>query len=300
MTIQTATTGNLASAQKIIIAAVRFYGEQNAPCANLIEKFSLGQGAKQITVPKVGQNEASDLTDGVDIVNTEEIGMTTVDLAPLEVGLKVIVTDKLVRQEQPSVFAMVGRQMGNAMARKRDKDVIALFTALNSTTVLGADGKYLNIKNASACTGYASGNYGGEPLPQPISCVHHPNAIAHLARSASSIASVYYTGIMGSFSESLLRNFWKLNINNVNFYSDGNIVKESTVDSGKGAIFSKSAMAIVESQAPRVERERDASLRATEIVIVSDYGCFELEDEFGFPMQYEIGNLTTSDTEGEA
>jgi len=51
---------------------------------------------------------------------------------------------------------------------------------------------------------------------------------------------------------------------------------------------------LVPSQAPNIERERDASLRATEIVIVSDYGVFELDDAYGFPMQYELGNPSTS------
>jgi hypothetical protein len=80
----------------------------------------------------------------------------------------------------------------------------------------------------------------------------------------------------------------------VSFYNDGNIAKISGTDSGYGAIFSKSAMCYVESQAWRTERERDASLRAWEVVTVSDYGVFELDDSYGAPMRYEIGDLTTS------
>ena len=50
---QTATTGNLESAQKIIIASSRYTEEHNAPAMALIESFSLPKGAKQVTVPKV-------------------------------------------------------------------------------------------------------------------------------------------------------------------------------------------------------------------------------------------------------
>jgi len=294
MAIQTATTGNLEDAQRIIISAVRYTGEAEAPCSNLIEKFILPQGSKSMTVPKVGQYEAQNLTDGVDLDDGEDIGMTSVSLTPSEVGLKVIVTDKMVRQMVPQVFAMVGRQAGDAMARKRDKDVIALFSALNGGTALGADNKYLSLQNASACVATATGNYGGEPLPRPVSAVHHPNAIAYLARDAAAIGATYYAGILGDLSEELLRNFWKIQIDGVNFFQDGNISKITSADSAYGAIFSKSAMCIVESLAPTTERERDASLRATEIVVVSDYGAFELDDGYGFPMRYEIGNLTTS------
>ena len=117
MAIQTATTGQLESAQNIIIGSARFTEEHNTPCMNLIEPFTLPKGSKQITIPKVGQMTMEDLVDGVDIVDSEDIKMTTVDLTASEVGTKVIVTDKLVNQSAPNVFTMIGRQLGDGMAR---------------------------------------------------------------------------------------------------------------------------------------------------------------------------------------
>ncbi len=124
---QTATTGNLENAQNIIIAAARYTEEHNAPAMNLIEQFTLPKGAKQVTVPKVGQMSMQDLTDGVDIVDEEDIGMTTVDLTASEVGAKIILTDKLVRQSAENVFSMIGRQLGDGMARKRRRRASSLF-----------------------------------------------------------------------------------------------------------------------------------------------------------------------------
>ena len=117
---QTATTGNLENAQRIIIASARYTEEHNAPALALIEQFSLPKGSKQVTVPKVGQMTMSDLVDGQDIIDEEDIGMTTVDLTASEVGAKVILTDKLVRQAADNVFSMIGRQLGDGMARKKD------------------------------------------------------------------------------------------------------------------------------------------------------------------------------------
>lgn len=116
---QTATTGSLENASRIIISAARYTEEHNAPAMALIESFSLPSGSKQVTVPKVGQMQVSDLTDGVDITDDEEIGMTTVDLTASEVGAKVILTDKLVREQQNNVFTIIGKQLGDAMARKK-------------------------------------------------------------------------------------------------------------------------------------------------------------------------------------
>ena len=117
MAIQTATTGQLEDAQNIVIAQARYTMEHNAPCKNLVEQFRLGQGEKQMTVPKVGQMDASILTDGLDMIATEAIGMTTQDLTTGEVGLKVILTDKLLRQMNEDVFRIVGKQMGDAVQK---------------------------------------------------------------------------------------------------------------------------------------------------------------------------------------
>jgi len=290
MTTQTATTGNLESAQNVILAQCRFTAEYEAPCANLIEKFTLGKGNKQLTIPKVSTMTASALTDGVDIVSAEDIGLTTTDLTTSEVGLKVILTDKLLRQFNEDVFKLVGRQMGDAMARYKDEAVIALFPSLNGGTIKGLDGASLSLKAASGCVSLAAAN----KFPSPVSFVHHPNALSYLAQSSMAIGATYYAGIMPGLSDELLRNYWRMNINGVNFFQDGNIAKITSYDSGYGAIFSKSAMAILSSIDNQTERERDASLRAWEVVVVADYGVFEIDDDYGFCVQYEIGDLETT------
>jgi len=298
MPIQTATLGNLEHASNIVVAQCRYTAEHNAVCVNLIEHFKLGKGEKSMTIPKVGQVTAQSLTDGVDLVDTEDIGLTYTELTTGEVGLKFILTDKLVRQFNEDVFRMVGKQMGDAMARKRDGDVITLFSGLNGGTTLGIDDKNLTMAMAVGCVSFATAH----KFPSPVVVVHHPNALAQLAKSAMAVGvaggtvSTYYHGILEGLSEELLRNYWGIRINNVNFFQDGNIPKDGSNDSGYGAIFSKSAMCMIESLAPTTERERDASLRAWEVVLVSDYGCFEIDDGYGAPMLYEIGDLVTTTT----
>lgn len=290
MAVQTATTGNLENAQNIIIAQSRYTAEHNMPTANLVEHFKLPKGNKQLTVPKVGQMTASNLVDGIDIVSSEDIGLTTTDLTTAEVGLKVILTYKLINQFNEDVFRMIGRQMGDAMARKKERDLQALFSALNGGTALGADGNVLNLRAAAGCAVFAKAH----KFPTPISIVHHPNATGELAINAAAIGATYYSGILQGLSEELLRNFWVMRISDANVFHSGEIDKISGYDSGYGAVFSKSAMCIIEGWAPLVEREKDISLRGWEVVITSDYGVFELDDGYGAPMQYEIGDISTT------
>lgn len=286
MAIQTATTGQLEDAQAIVIAECLFTAEHNAPCRNTITSFRLGKGERQITVPKVGQMTMSDLTDGVDITDSEAIGMTSTDLTCSEVGGKVILTDKLVRQEKPEMFRVVGRQMGDAMSRKVDGDIITLFDGFSHTA--GASGAGLNYRSFMAVIAMLK----AQKAPRPYAFVHHPNAIYNLSRDTSRVGTSAGT-IPHGFSEDLLKDFWAFSLDAVPVIEAGNITSGTA---SKGAAYSKEALCIVESLAPNVERQRDASLRATEIVLVSDYGCFELDDEYGVEAQYSSSAPSTSST----
>ena len=271
---QTATTGNLENAQRIIIAAARFTEEHNAPALNLIESFNLPRGAKQVTVPKVGQMSMSDLVDGQDIIDEEEIGMTTVDLTAAEVGAKIILTDKLVRQSAANVMSIVGRQLGEGMARKKDNDVTALYSGFS--TDIGASGRTMSLANVAAAVAVAKGSqYGSQ-----IYINHHPFTVFDLAKEAAATAGTY--PIPSGFSADLLANFWSgiRPVYGVPIFEDGNITR-TTVAATVGFIGDKSAMAVLKSVDTRTERQRDASLRATELVLTSDYGVFELDDSKG-------------------
>jgi len=271
---QTATTGNLENAQRIILASARYTEEHNAPALALIESFTLPKGAKQVTVPKVAQMSMSDLVDGQDIIDEEEIGMTTVDLTAAEVGAKIILTDKLVRQAADNVMSIVGRQLGDGMARKKDNDVTALYSGFS--TDLGASGRDFDIANVAAAVAYAKGsNFGSQ-----IYINHHPFTVFDLAKEAAGTAATY--PMTPGWSQDLLGNFWSgiRPIFGVPIFEDGNITR-TTAAATVGVIADKSALAVLKSQDTRTERQRDASLRATELVMTSDYGVFELDDSRG-------------------
>ena len=286
---QTATTGSLESAQKIILAASRYTEEHNAPAMALIESFSLAKGAKQVTVPKVGQMTISDLTDGQDIVDEEDIGMSTVDLTASEVGAKVILTDKLVRQSADNVFSIVGRQLGDGMARKKDTDVHALYSGLNGGTTLGTSGTTLKLANVAAAIAHAKANKFGTQLY----ILHHPNTVFDIANTAVTASQTY--PVPKGWSEDLLGEFFSglRPLNGVPIFEDGNL-DNSTAAATVGVIADKAALAVLKSVDPNTERQRDAALRATELVMTADYGVFELDDSRGAAMTYDASAPSTT------
>ncbi len=289
MSIQTASTTELDEAQRKIIAKTLVTEESGRPSTNLVQPFTLAQGEKTLSVPKVGTMDAAKLIDGVDMVDSQDIGMVVNDFSPVEAGLKVIVTDKLVRQLNESVFGMVGEQMGQAMSRIKEEDIIALFSSLNGSVVLGGDGKYLGLDNLAACIAKAKANKYGDNLD----IVHHPNAIYTVAKDFALMSSPKRIDAP-SFVDSVLQNFYEFSLNGVPLFNTGLIPKESGVDSGIGAIFDRRAMGFLVSQGLTSGLEHDNSFRASELVTVSDYLAFELDDSRGAGMQYEIADLATN------
>ena len=286
---QTATTGNLENAQRIILAAARYTEEHNAPAMALIESFSLPKGAKTVTVPNVGQMTMSDLTDGQDIIDEEDIGMTTVDLTAAEVGAKVILTDKLVRQAADNVMSIVGRQLGDGMARKKDTDVHALYSGLNGGTTLGAAAATMSLANVAGAIAYTKANKFGSQTY----ILQHPNAVFDIANTAVTASSTY--PVPAGWSEDLLGNFFSglRPLNGVPIFEDGNLSVDSN-DDAVGVIADKSALAVLKSVDTRTERQRDASLRATELVMTADYGVFELDDSRGAPLTFDAAAPATN------
>jgi len=231
----------------------------------------------------------SDLVDGQDIIDEEEIGMTTVDLTASEVGAKIILTDKLVRQMAMNVFSIIGRQLGDGMARKKDTDVHALYSGLNGGTTLGAAAATMSLANIAGAIAYTKANKFGSQTY----ILQHPNAVFDIANTAVTASSTY--PVPAGWSSDLLGNFFSglRPLNGVPIFEDGNLSIDSS-DDAVGVIANKDALVVLNSVDTRTERQRDVSLRATEVVMTADYGVFELDDTRGAPLTFDAAAPSTS------
>lgn len=248
--VETATTGNLENASNTIIHEARYTQEANAPSWQLIEKMRLSRGSNTRRVPKVGTFTISDLTDGVPIVTEQSIGMTTVDLTATERGAKITITDKLARENGTTdVFRMIGRQFGDAAARKQDQDVQALYSALNGSSAFGAAGATFSLANFAATIARAQGggasatdSAGGEPF-DPTYAVQHPHAAFQTMRTATPIgaSSAANTAINDRDEAALLRRFFSVSLNGVDLFQSKNIFVDSSGDA-TGVIAQRDAL----------------------------------------------------------
>jgi len=275
MATQTASTAELDEAQRTIIAKSRFTEEHITPMRHIVEHFTLPKGASQLSIPLVSQMTARELTDGVDMVDSEDIGMTVDQIDTEEVGLKVILTDKLVRQMNESVWGIVGVQTGNAMGRKKDVDLLAL---IDSLTSLGVGDEALSLAYYAA----VATRLKAVPAPLPINCVLHPYQ-AHPLKTAVAVSGTYPIPQVG-LTVDVIKDWHVGTWASVPAFEAGNM----TIISGtaKAGMFSKSCLGYLQSLADTTERQRDASLRGTELVIVSDYEAFVINADYGYEMYF--------------
>jgi len=288
---ETSLTTGLTNARNTIVREARFTQEANTPSWQLIEKVQLPRGAGTVRMPKVGSFEISDLTDGVDMTDEQSINMTNVDLAATERGAKIVITDKAARENGTTdLFRLVGKQFGDAGARKRDRDVQALYAGLNGGVAFGESSATLSLGNFAATIAKAMGgnagatdSTGGEPF-DPDYAVHHPHAVFNVTQSATAIGNNTQK-VNDRREEAMLSRFFSINFNGVDLFQSKNIFVDSSGDA-VGVLAERGAMVGLTSLEWTTERQRDASARGTEVNFVSDYGVFELDDTRGAPLLF--------------
>ena len=285
---QTSTTGQLENASREMIAQLIYSTENNIVATkDVVEQFSLSSGEDTGIFPKVGKMSFSALAEGQDIIDEEDIGMTTVSVTPSEVGAKVILTDRLLRRNVATNWRSVGRQLGDAGARRENEDFVGLFSGLS--TDLGSAGRILSGENFMNIITRAQ----EAPLGSDLSLVHHPVAVAKLGRSVSSLGGGTIRPIPTGLSQDHLNRFWEFTLLNVKVYQTATITRDSSGDA-IGAIFDRQAFGKLNEQGIRKERQRDASLRAWEMVVTSVYAYFEHDDDRGFGLTLDAAQLSTT------
>jgi len=284
------TTGALEAASKEMISTARFTAEHNAPVWGLVSHFTLKKGEDTGIFPKFGQFTISDLSEGQDMVDEQDLGMSSVSVTTSEVGAKVVLSWKLLRQNVAANFQTAGRQFGDASKRKREADLINLFSGLNGGTTLGAAAAAFSAANATSCVAIAKTDKYGEDLAMIV----HPNSAMRLARDTTTVGSGTVRPLPEGYSARLLQNAWTGHaIWGVPIFETGNISRDSS-DDMIGAIMGKDALGTLTSQEPFQGKTNDLSLRAWELVYVEDYAAFEFDDTRGAPLTYDAADPATS------
>jgi len=269
-----------------VLEAARYTSEFIAEMSKLVWviRKQLHDG-KNVNVPAFGTITARNLAEGVDNTVSETMSDSLVTITPGEVGCKIILTDKLVRDNNEDIKAAAGRLLGNAMEVKRDQDLLEQLD--DATNSLGA-GTTATLGQFAAGRSILKGNpvSSGGPAPGQLVIVHHPYItldIIDVLTPLIPIAATAQASPGGEMMDDVLRNYAVGRLFGMPYIEDGNISTTILANSAKGGIFSTGeggSIILATAAEWEVEAERDASLRATELNIVGEYGVGEYKADW--------------------
>ena len=276
------TSSTLSELYTEIVAEALFVASERSTMRPLVKNYAITGGGKSVEVPIYAAVSAAAVSEASDLSNTA-INPSSVTISASENGIMTTLSD-LGRNASPrNVAADIGKLFGEAIAKKIDVDLTALFDGFtqevgDGTAVLSA----ANVFNAVAVL-----RKTGVPTSD-ISGVFHPLNAYDLKSNLTNT----FGGRDTDLSNEALRNGFVGKVAGVNIFETSNLADSSGNNPGttgdyKGAVFHKDALGLAMMQDLKIETQRDASLRADEIVATSVYGVGELHDTYGVEMNVD-------------
>ena len=266
------TSSTLSELYTEIVAEALFVASEKSIMRPLVKNYAISGGGKSVEVPIYAAVSAAAVSEASDLSNTA-INPTSVTITASENGIMTTLTD-LARNAAPrNVAADIGRLFGEAIAKKQDTDLTALFdgfsTAVGSgSTALTAALVFQSIANVRNAGVSMDG----------VSAVLHPMVAYDLK---ANLTNTFANANGNDVANEALRNGFVGRLGGVPIYETTNIDNDGTAGDYKQGVFHKDALGLAMMQDLKIETQRDASLRADEIVATSVYGVGELNDTYG-------------------
>jgi hypothetical protein len=233
----------------------------------------MGSG-KVAEVPVYPAISAAAVNEATDLSNTA-VNPTSATITASEIGVMTTLTDLGASSASRNVGADIGKLFGEAIAKKVDTDLCGLFSSFTTNTG-GAAGTELTADLLFK----AQAQLRTLSVPAPYYAVFHPKALFNLKKT---LTQAGYSGTATAISEignEALRNGYIGRIAGIDVFENANLSIDASDDS-VGGVFHPAAIGLAMKEDFKVETQRDASLRATEIVASIVYGKAVVKESFG-------------------
>jgi len=265
------TTTSLNDLLPSIVAEAMFVANERSIMRGLVKNYNIPSASgKTITVPIYPAQTAAALTEGDEISNTE-VATSGVTLTVATNAIRTIVTDLSRVASASNVVADIGRLFGEAIAKKIDKDLIALFT--NFATTVGSN----STTFTPALLARAIANLRNNAVPsENLACVIHPYVAYDLK---ASLTNTYANPNAGVIQNDAMRTGYVGTLFGVPVFESSNIT-DTTGDS-IGAVFHRDALGLAMIGDITIETQRRASYLGDDIIASCHYAVGELYDLYG-------------------
>jgi N4-gp56 family major capsid protein len=267
------TTTTLNDLLPAITAEAMFVANDRSIMRGLVRNFALpaGQG-KTVTIPIYPVQTASTLTEGNEVANTE-VSTDGVTLTVSPVAIRTLVTDLTVASAASNVVADLGRLFGEAIAKKMDQDLLALFSGFG--TDVGSDSTAMSASViAKAIATLRARSVPGDML----ACVVHPFVAFDLKSNLTNTFANPNAGIIQN--EAMARGYVGT-LFGVPVYESANIANTGTAGDYVGGVFHRDALGLATIGDITIETQRRASYVGTDVVAYAHYGVGEIFDKYG-------------------
>jgi len=260
-----------------IVQSALYTLSENTVIRPLVRNYDMtGTPGLTAQVPIYPALAAGDLVEGTDLSSPTSFDTTSATITALEKGVLVTLTDLSKESASEDVAAAIGRQIGDAMAVKVDTDLAALFSGFSSS--VGSGAAELTVDDFFKAAAILRNN----KAPGPYVSVVHPYQAYQIKKQLTN-AGATMSHNLSDVGNVALRDGFVGRLAGIDIF-------ESTVISGDsagayvGAVMAQDALGYMVKRAMRIEEQRDASLRATEIVGSMAYGVKEIFDVYGVKM----------------
>lgn len=224
-----------------------------------------GRGTRTMEFPKSPLLSAVALTEGVDMANSA-FNPTSVSITASEVGLMVTPTDVLVGSATLGLPYFVG-ELGKAIGAKKDVDIAA--HGASATASVGTSGSDMTETNAlEARYKINEGNGDGAMLFGAL----HPVQLFDFQKDIKDSGGAIWGATAGPNEELPFDQMYQYGV----IWISTTAVPTANAGADRAGfvapIGDSCGIALVEVRDVQVEAQRDASLRATELVGTDDYG----------------------------
>lgn len=271
------TTTTLNDLLPSIVAESIFIANERSIMRGLVRNFSIPAGnGKTITVPRYPTQSAAAVTEGDEVSNTA-VSTDGVTLTVTTAAIRTIVTDLARTSAASNVVADLGRLFGEAIAKKVDQDLLALFSGFS----VGVGANTDTITPAKIAEAVAKLRANAVPSDN-LACVLHPYIAYDLKAALTTQGNAAFTGgAYGDVANEAMRMGYVGQLFGVPVFESSNIADTGTAGDYVGAVFHRDALGLAMIGDINIETQRRASYIGDDVVASMHYAVGELYDGYG-------------------
>jgi N4-gp56 family major capsid protein len=272
------TTTTLNDLLPSIVAEAMFVASERSIMRGLVKNYSLAPGqGKTVTVPIYPNQTAATVTEGDEVSNTA-VSTSGATLTVSTAAIRTLVTDLAVQQSASNVVADLGRLFGEAIARKIDSDLTALFAGFSA-----GKGDYTGAITAADIFESVA-KLRGAGVPQDgIVCVLHPEIAFDLKKALTTGGNTAFVagGGTSNVANEAMQMGYVGQLAGIPIFETANIAYDTNAGDFPGAVFHRDALGLALVGDINIETQRRASYLGNDVVASAHYGVGELYDGYG-------------------